>query len=123
MAIATEKKIQLDNLSNFFLFGSVLSMLMFANGFYLFACLTTFLLLFFQLQKPYRQGVFTLILSQHFLQIIASVIQANDLDLNINFRSPENSTAIMLSLGGLVALFAPIIYFQNKLPRVGLQDF
>ncbi|MEJ7587816.1 MAG: hypothetical protein WKI04_09685 [Ferruginibacter sp.] len=115
--------IRLDNLSYFFLFGFVLSMLIFENGFYLFVCLFTLVLLFFQVQQPYRTGVFTLILVQHILQIITSVFQANYLDEVINYRSSENSTAILLSLVGVVALFAPILYFQNKLPRVNLQDF
>ena len=115
--------IRLDELSTFFLFGLVISMLMFANGFYLFACLGMVVLLFLKVQQPYRTGVFTLILFQHFLQIFSSVIQADYLELDINYRSPQNGTAIILSLIGVVALFIPIIYFQNKLPKVTLQDF
>ncbi len=120
--MAQKTIIRLDSLSYFFLFAIVLSMLIFANGFYLFACLVTLILLFFQVQQPYRPGVFTLILVQHILQIIASVFQADYLGENINYRSTENSTAIVLSLIGMVFLFAPILYFQNKLPKASLQD-
>lgn len=121
--MAKKNIIQLDSLSNFFIFGIVLSMLMFANGFYLFACLVTVLILFFQLQQPYRAGVFSLLLFQHFLQIITTVFQANYLNQDINYRSPASGTAILLSLAGVVVLFIPIIYFQNKLPRITFQDF
>ena len=110
--------IQLDSLSKFILFTIVLSTLMFANGFYLFACLATVIILFFQLQKPYCTGVFSVIMIQHLLQIFVTVIQANYLNKNINYRSSESGTAIIFSLIGLVFLFVPVIYYQNKLPKI-----
>lgn len=115
--------IKLDSISYFFLFGLVLSMLIFANGFYLFACLITLVLLFFQVQRPFQTGAFTLILFQHVVQIIASVFQVNYLGKDINGLSPENSTAIMLSLIGVTTLFIPILYVHNTLPKVTLQHF
>lgn len=111
-----------DNFSGFFLFTAVLSSLLFANGLYLFACFTTLLLLFYQLLGPYRTGVFPLILIQHILQIVATVIQANFLGKDINYRSPESGTAIILSLIGMVFLFIPILFVQKKIAYVTLID-
>ena len=115
-----QKNIQLDSLSKFILFSLVLSTLMFINGFYLFACTATVIILFFQIQKPYRTGVFSLILVQHILQIVGTVIQANYLEKNINYRSSESGTAILISLIGVCLLFIPIIFYQNKLPKISL---
>lgn len=110
--------IQLDSFSKTILFTVVITTLMFANGFYLFACLTTLFILFFHLQKPYRSGAFSIILVQHFLQIFITVIQANYLNKDINYRSPQSGMAIIVSLIGIVFLFIPIIYYQNRLPKI-----
>ncbi len=118
-----KNRIQLDEISKFFLFGLVLSTLMFANGFYLFACTATFVVLFFYVQQPFRSGMFALLLLQHFLQIIATVFYCNYLGENINFRSSESGRAIVLSLVGLVVLLSPVLYFQHKLPRITAKDF
>ena len=98
----------------------LVSQLFLANGFYLFACLITLYLIFYYLQQPLKPGVFTLIAFNHLLQITAAVWQANYLDKNINYRSPNMSDATIASLEGMVFLFLPIIYFQNKLPSLSL---
>lgn len=91
---------------------------LFSNGFYLFACVVVFYLLFFFVQQKNKPGVFTFMLMQHLLQIIAGVLYCIYLDKDINFRAPNTAMATLLSAVGLVFLFIPIIYFQNKIPSV-----
>jgi hypothetical protein len=111
-------KIKIDQVSTFVLFGLIAFQLLLTNGIYLFACLTTFTILFFYLQQVNKPGVFTLILLQHLLQIIATIFLSNYLNKDINYRSPASGTAIIVSLGGLTAMLLPVIYFQSKLPIV-----
>lgn len=116
------KRIVFDQEAKVIIFLLILAQLFFGNGFYLFICVVTFALLFYYLQQPLKPAVFTLILFNHFLQIIAAVWQANYVDSNINFRTPYMSNAIIASVIGMVFLFFPIIYFQNKLPVLSLND-
>jgi hypothetical protein len=97
--------------------------ILFPNGYYLFACLLTIYIIFYNVQQPLKSGVFTLIAVNHFLQIIAAVWQANSVGRDINFRAANMSDATITSLVGLVVMFLPIIYFQNKLPDLSLRDF
>lgn len=114
--------IKTDSQSKFIFFMIVACQLFFANGLYLFACVTTFLILFYFVQKVYTSGVFTIILAQHILQIIAGVWLCNYLDTGINYRSPETGTATIVSLIGVIFLFIPIIYVQNHLPNITMAD-
>ena len=116
------KRIVFDQESKIVFFLLLLSQLFLANGFYLFICLLTFFLIFYYLQQPLKPAVFTLIAFNHFLQIIAAVWQANYVNKDINFRAPFMSEAIIVSLIGMIFLFFPIIYFQNKLPGLSLND-
>jgi hypothetical protein len=115
--------IKVDEVSKFLLLSVVLSQLFLNNGLYLFLCLATLSVLFFLVQQTYKPGVFALILVQHILQIIAGVFLSNYLGKDINYRSSEQSTAIYLSLIGVVFLFIPIIYYQTiLLPKVNRND-
>jgi hypothetical protein len=40
---------------------------------------------------------------------------------DINFRAEYQGTAIIVSLIGLIVMFTPIIYFQNKLPNLNFE--
>ncbi len=91
------------------------------NGIYLFLCLICLFIGIRFLQQPYKSSVFTFIFFYHFLQIIAGVWQANDLETNIDFRSPNMGYATLISLAGLLLMFLPIIYFQNKIPPINIQ--
>jgi len=116
------RPIQLDEISVFFIACLVFSQLLFANGIYLFACTAVFVSLFFLLQQRLKPGIFAFMMMQHILQIIAAVWQSNYLDKDINYRTPENSTAIYLSLIGVVFLFVPLIFAQIKLPYYSFND-
>jgi hypothetical protein len=115
------KSIFLDDESKAIFFIILFVQLLLPNGFYLFICVLTIYLIAYFLQQPLKPGVFTLIAVNHFLQIIAAVWQANSVHKDVNFRSPYMSDAIIASLIGLVVMFIPIIYFQNKLPSLSLK--
>ena len=115
-------KIKIDNVSSFVLFCLIIVQLLIPNGFYLFACLGTFIILFFFLQQVHKPGVFTLILIQHTLQITATVILCNYLNKDINYRSLQSGKAVLASLVGLISMLLPVIYFQTKLPSLTKKD-
>lgn len=99
----------------------LLSQLFFLNGIYLLISMICLLVGLYYLQQPYKPSVFTIIFFYHFLQIIAGVWQATYLGNDINFRSENMGVATLISLAGLLCLFAPIIYFQNKIPAITFQ--
>jgi len=114
--------IKVDSQSKFIFFLIVLCQLFFANGLYLFACVITFLVMCYFVQQAYGTGVFTVILAQHILQIIAGVWLCNYLGNDINYRSPETGVATVASLVGVCCLFLPIIYVQGNMPRITMAD-
>ncbi|WP_301922144.1 hypothetical protein [Ferruginibacter sp.] len=109
------KHIKIDEQSKFLLVVILLSMLLFNNGVYLFVPLAVFFIIFYNLQQPFKPAVFSLIVAQHFVNIVAAVWLANYLEKDVNYRSPSQATAIIACSIGLVFLMAPILYFQNKL--------
>jgi hypothetical protein len=98
----------------------LISQLFFTNGIILFVGLLIFFMLFNNLQQPYKPSVFTIILIYHFLQISAGVWQSNNLGKDINYRSQNTDYAILAAYIGLVFLFLPVIYYQNKIPKLSL---
>src|SRR5438309_477516 len=102
------------------LFFLLISNLFFSNGLYLFYSMAVLFIGFYYLQQPYKPAVFTVIFFYHFLQIIAGVWQATYLGYDLDYRSVHMGTATIISLVGLVILFIPIIYFQNKIPKLSL---
>ena len=115
-------KIYYDEGARGFLMVMLISQLFFTNGFILFAGMLIFFMLFNNLQQPYKPAVFTIMLFYHFIQISAGVWQSNYLGEQINYRSNNTDYAIMLSFVGLIALFLPIIYYQNKIPVLSRKD-
>ena len=113
-------RIFLDEGSKGFLLLLLISQLFFTNGILLFGGLVIFFLLINVLHQPYKPSVFTIIFFYHFLQVSAAVWQSNYLDLEINYRSPSSQTAIIAAYIGLLFLFLPIAYFQNKLPALSI---
>jgi hypothetical protein len=113
-------RILFDDSSKHLLFLLVLLQLLFTDGILLFGGMIVFFYLFYNLQQPYKPSIFTVILVYHFIQISAAVWQSNSLGLGINYRSPNTSTAVIASFVGLLALFLPIIYYQNKIPKLNL---
>jgi len=87
------------------------------NGFYIFLPLLTVLALLYHLQQPFKPGVFSLIVFQHFLQIAAGVWLCNYLDKDINYDTPSRSVATVASCVGLVFLMLPIVYIHNRMPK------
>jgi len=116
-------KIRIEEGAKIILFLILLMQLYFTNGVYLFVCTLCFYFILFYLQQPYKSSVFTLIFIYHFLQIITGVLLSTYLGNDINYPTPNMGTATYLSLIGLICMFIPIIYFQNKLPVINLAIF
>src|ERR1035437_4307606 len=115
--------IKVDDGTKMILFIILISQLFFLNGFYLLICMSCFYIGVYFLQQPYKPSVFTIIFLYHFLQIIGGVWLANSLQNDINYRSESMGIATLVSLAGLLIMFAPIIYFQNKIPEITLTTF
>ena len=111
------KRISIDEQSSFLLVTVLLGLLLLPNGFYLFFPVLVLYFLLYQMQQPYKPGVFTLIILQHFLQIAAAVWLCNYLEKDINYNTPNRSTAIIASSVGLIALMLPVLYVQNRIPQ------
>ena len=113
-------KIYFDDATKGFLLLLLISQLFFTNGIILFGGLIIFFLLINLLQQPYKPSVFTVLLFYHFLQISAGIWESNYLNKEINYRSPSSQYAIIASYIGLMVLFLPIVYYQNKIPALSL---
>lgn len=111
------KHIKIDEMSMVFIIGSLLMCLVMQNGFYVFLPLFTFFVLIYFVQQPYKPGVFSLIILQHYLQIAAGVWLCNYIDQDINYNTPSRSTAVTACCIGLTFLVAPIVYVQSKIPK------
>ncbi len=116
-------RLQFDDGSKYFFIIFLIVQLFFTNGILLCVGMLIFYLLFENLQQPYKPSVFTIILFYHFLQISAGVWQSNYLGVDINFRSPNTANAVISAYIGLIFLFSPIIYYQNKIPKLDLKKF
>lgn len=116
-----QTKVYFDDGAKSFLIIFLLSQLFFTNGILLFGGMLVFYMLMVRLQQPFKPSVFTIILIYHFIQISAGVWQSNYLGKDINYRSDSTMTATIASYAGLIFLFGPIIYYQNKIPALNLQ--
>lgn len=114
-------KVYIDDASKSFFLILLVSQLFFSNGIILLIGLIIFYSLFYALQQPYKPSVFSIILFYHFLQISAGIWLSNYLNKDISFRSPSAVYATLAAYAGLVFLFTPIIYYQNKLPALTLK--
>ena len=117
------KRIKIDDLSAAFIILFVIAQNLLLNGFYLFLCCCIGLFLVSRLSQPYKPAIFTIIALNHLLQIVAAVLLANYLDKDIDYRSFYTSRATVLSLIGLVFLLAPVIYEQNRIKKISLEEF
>lgn len=117
------KFIKIDEQTRVGLIAVALCQFFLPNAVYLFACFAVFIILFFYVQQMYKPGVFSVILVQHFLQVVAGVWLANNLGKEINFRSQNVTTATIASLVGIVVLFLPIVNVQKKIPVFSLAQF
>ncbi len=113
-------KIYFDEGAKGFLILFLLGQLLFTNGILLFFGMIIFFVLFNNLQQPFKPAIFTIILFYHFLQISAGVWQSNNLGKTINYRSDNTTYAILFSFVGLLFIFLPVIYYQNKIPKLSL---
>lgn len=114
------KRIQFDNDALGVLLLILISQLFFANGGYLFFGSIVLWVLFTNLQQPYKPSIFTIILLYHVLQIMAGVWLSNFVGKDINFRSDNLGNATIYAFIGLIFLFGPVIYYQNKIPSLSL---
>ena len=113
-------RIKVDDGVKISLFIILICQLFFLNGLYLFLAMVCLYSGIYYLQRPYKSSVFTIIFIYHFLQIIAGIWQATYLGNDIDYRSGNMGLATAASLAGLMVMFAPIIYYQNKLPEISL---
>jgi hypothetical protein len=118
-----QKKIYFDDAARSLLLLILISQFFFTNGILLFAGMAIFFVLISNIQQPYKPAVFTIMLIYHFVQISASIWQSNYLNKDINYRSDNTEYAIIVSYIGLLFLFLPIIYYQNKIPKLSLRQF
>jgi energy-coupling factor transporter transmembrane protein EcfT len=94
-------KIESDELTKL-VFVSILCMqLLLPNGFYLFFCYAALLLLIYNLSQPFKPAVFSIIVVQHLLQVVAGVWLANYLNADLNYRSYFTDRATILSIVGI----------------------
>ena len=114
------KSIRLDDGAQAFLLTLFFSQLFFSNGIYLFLGTVCFAFIVYYLQQPLKPSIFTLMFIYHLLQVMSGVWLSNFLERDINFRSYSTDTATIFSYIGLIFLFAPIIYYQRKIPSVSL---
>ena len=113
-------KIKVDSGVKASLFILLICHIFFINGIYLVIAMGCLYAGLYYLQQPFKSSVFTIIFFYHFLQIIAGIWQATYLGNDINYRTENMGVATIASLVGLMVTFAPILYFQNKLPRLSL---
>ena len=116
-----QKNIYYDEGAKGLLLLLLIAQLFFTNGIYLFVGAGIFAMIFYYLQQPHKPTVFSIIFIYHFIQVAAGIWLSNYLGKDINFRSLNSATAILIGYIGLVILFAPIIYFHNKIPTINWQ--
>lgn len=117
------RKIYFDDGAKVFLLLFLIAQLFLNNGIYLFFGAICFALILYNLQQPNKPAVFTIIFLYHFLQVSAGVWLSNYLDKDINYRSEHSGTAILAGYTGLLVLFSPIIFYQNKIASISLDTF
>ena len=116
-------KIHFDDGAKGFLLLLLISQLFFTNGIILFVGMIIFFMLINVIQQPYKPTVFTIMLFYHFLQISAGIWESNYLNEDINYRSPSTLYATIACYIGILFLFLPIAYYQNKIPALSLAQF
>ena len=114
-------RLKLDESVKGILFLILICQIFFLNGVYLAACTLTLYIGVYYLQRPFTASVFTIIFLYHLVQIFAGVWIANYLENDINYRSENMGSATIMSLVGLLVMFMPIMYFQEKIPNINLE--
>ena len=74
-----------------------------------------------KLQQPLKPSVFGIIFIYHYIQISANIWLSNYVGQPLNFRSDHTSEATIFAYAGLIFLFAPVIFYQNKLPDISIE--
>jgi hypothetical protein len=112
-----------DEFTKLSIVGLVVVQLALANGLYLFLCYAVLFFLMYHLSQPYKPAIFTVVAINHMVQILPGIWLANYLDKDLNYRAIYTERATILSLIGLIFLFAPLMYQQNKIKRLSLNEF
>jgi hypothetical protein len=115
-------RLKIDELSKVLIIGLVFSQYFLLNGFYLFLPIIISVILFYYLQQPYKCSIFVIILFWHCIQIYAAPLLCDYLGNGIDDKTPNTSTAVILSSIGLIPLFIPAIWVQNKFPNQTLES-
>ncbi|MEO7117258.1 MAG: hypothetical protein ABIZ18_15555, partial [Caldimonas sp.] len=113
-----QRKIYFDTGAQGLLLLLLLSQLFFSNAIYLTIGALVFGIIISRLQIPYKPSVFTIIFLYHFVQVSAWVWMVNYMGVDIDYKSPHSGQAVLLAYLGLIVLFGPVIYFNDKLPKV-----
>ena len=113
-----QRKIVFDEGAKGFILLFIIGQLFFINGFYLFFGAICSILVLTNLQQPYKPSIFTVIFIYHFIQVAAGVWLSNFLGEDLNYRSDSTKAATIAGYAGIILMFAPIIYYQNKIPAV-----
>lgn len=121
-SIQSFNRIQFDEGAKGFLLLLLFGQLFLTNGIYLFFGALTFGIVLYRLQQPIKPSIFTLIYIYQFIQVSASIWLSNYIGKDVNYRSNHGSEAIVFSYIGLVVLFIPVCYYQDKLPTISLQQ-
>jgi hypothetical protein len=117
-----QTKINFDDGAKAFLIVLLFAQFFFTNGVILLCGMGVFFYLMYNLQQPYKPSVFSVMLFYHFIQISAGVWMSNYLDEDINYRSPNTLYATIAAYIGLLFLFLPIVYYQNKIPALTVKQ-
>jgi len=96
-----------DELTKLSIVGLVLVQLVLANGLYLFLCYAVLFYLLYNLSQPYKPAIFTIVAINHMVQILPGIWLANYVGKDLNFRAFYTDKATILSLVGVLFLFAP----------------
>jgi hypothetical protein len=113
-----KRPVQYDEGAKGMLLIALIAQLFLQNGVMLVFGGLLFAWIFYNLLQPGKPNVFTVIFIYHFIQVAAAVWFSNWNGVDVNFRTPSNTKAIITSYVGLWVLFMPIIYYQDKIPAI-----
>ena len=116
-----DNKVSVDSNSKYFLFCLFLALFFLDNSIYFIIGSALIAFVLNKLYYSYKPTIFILLFLYHFVQIISGIILVDFLGIDISYRTQLLGTATIFSYLGLIFLFIPIIYFQNKIPTLTFQ--
>ena len=114
-------KIEYDNLSVLFFIFLLLIQFLFPNNIYNIIGISIIYILINKIQIPHKSSIFSLHLFYHMMQIMSGVWLCNYLEVDLTYKSQFTPWATLVSYAGVIFIYIPIIYFQNKVPNYSLE--